>query len=228
MQVVAGPSLFESVHARIRDAICDGVLKPNERLNQDQIAERLNVSRQPVNQALLLLKAQGFVTDVGRRGVRVAPLSLQLVADIYAIRGALDRLAAARAAAAIWSPADIAQGRALLSAGEQALTEGAAPRLVQADMAFHRFLYQRSGNTLLAGVHDLHFQHLHRVMRAVLQAGPEHRTYWDEHRAIFEAIVAGDGERAAALSDHHVRQAAQAVCATPAAAAQGPGARGAA
>ena len=114
MQVVAGPSLFESVHARIRDAICDGVLKPNERLNQDQIAERLNVSRQPVNQALLLLKAQGFVTDVGRRGVRVAPLSLQLVADIYAIRGALDRLAAARAAAAIWSPADIAQGRALL------------------------------------------------------------------------------------------------------------------
>lgn len=210
LDVIAGRSLVESVHARIRDAICRGVLKPNERLNQDVIAERLNVSRQPVNQALLLLKSQGFVTEVGRRGVMVAPLSLQRVADIYQIRGALDRLAAEGAAALAWSEADVAQGRAMLAAGEQALATGSAAAIVQADLDFHRYLYQRSGNALLAEVLDLHFLHLNRAILTVLQAGPEHRRYWDEHRAIFEAVAAGDGARAAQLSVHHVEAAARA------------------
>lgn len=213
MDVITGQSLVESVHARIRDAICRGVLKPNERLNQDLIAERLNVSRQPVNQALLLLKSQGFVTEVGRRGVMVAPLSLQRVADIYQIRGALDHVAAEGAAALAWSADEVTQGRAMLEVGEQALAAGSAAAIVQADLAFHHHLYRRSGNALLAEVADLLFLHLSRAMLVVLHSGADFHRSWEEHRAIFEAVAAGDGARAAQLSVRHVEAGARAFCA---------------
>ena len=211
MDIIENPSLFESVHVKIRDAICDGTLKPNERLNQDKIAEDLNVSRQPVNQALLLLKAQGFVIDAGRRGVMVAPIDTNLVANIYDIRLALDPVAARLATAHVWTKEEIESGRRLLAAGQQALVAGSERDLVQADFAFHRYLYQLSGNNLLCDVLDLHFDHLRRAMQAVLYAGPAHHHFWDEHQAMFEAILAGDSVRAAELSGRHLRNAAEIV-----------------
>ena len=54
------------------DAIAEGVLAPGERLTQEQVAARLNVSRQPVSHALQLLKRQGLAVERGRRGLSVA------------------------------------------------------------------------------------------------------------------------------------------------------------
>jgi DNA-binding FadR family transcriptional regulator len=60
-------SLTDRTYEAILDAICDGELPAGNRINQDELARRLNVSRQPVVQALALLKVQGFVRDSGRR-----------------------------------------------------------------------------------------------------------------------------------------------------------------
>jgi DNA-binding GntR family transcriptional regulator len=220
---VDATSLFEETLARIRNAICDGALSPNERLTQDRIAERLNVSRMPVNQALLLLKAQGFVIDTGRRGVRVAPIDPVIVHDIYAIRDALDPLAARLA---VSQPIDAAardEGRQLLKAGDDALASGSTDALIKADMTFHRFIYRLSGNRFMADLFNLHSDHLRRVMQAVLLSGRAHHRFWEEHRAIFAAIVGGDSERAVKLSHAHVRDAAESVrkALPPAAASSG-------
>lgn len=214
MDVIEGQSLLESVHTRIRDAICDGSLKPNQRLNQDLLAEQLNVSRQPVNQALLLLKAQGFVIDAGRRGVMVAPISIKLVFDIYQIRGALDRLAAESAASHRWTKEEIEHGLDLLKTGEKALESESLKDLVVADISFHQFIYQMSGNALLADYLDTNFDHLRRVILLALIAGPEHQTYWRVHREIFTAIVQGNGPLAGLLAARHVAEASTMVCAS--------------
>ena len=68
------PDLTEQVYQRLLHAICDGELAPGARLTQEELAATLGVSRQPVLQALRLLKKDGFVSDAGRRGLRVAPL----------------------------------------------------------------------------------------------------------------------------------------------------------
>ena len=52
----AAPSLYEQVYASILEAICGGLLRPGDRINQDELAARLNVSRQPVTQALTVLR----------------------------------------------------------------------------------------------------------------------------------------------------------------------------
>ena len=74
-------------------------LAPGARITQEELAASLDVSRQPVLQALRLLKKDGFVIDAGRRGLMVSPLDAQVIADVYEVRAVLDGLAARRAAA---------------------------------------------------------------------------------------------------------------------------------
>ena len=63
-------SLTDRTYDAILDAICGGELAAGARINQDELAARLNVSRQPIVQALALLKVQGFVREIraARRG----------------------------------------------------------------------------------------------------------------------------------------------------------------
>src|SRR5260370_42497637 len=92
------PPLMERAYAAILDDICSGRLEPGQRLVQDELAERLAVSRQPVLQALLLLKRQGFLHEAGRRGLIVAPVDPGFTAPPYELRSALARVAAHGAA----------------------------------------------------------------------------------------------------------------------------------
>ena len=92
------PNLIEQVHLRLVDAIADGTLAPGERLTQEEVAQRLSVSRQPVSHALQLLKRQGLAVEIGKRGLAVAPVEPNRMRDLYQVRGALDGLAARLAA----------------------------------------------------------------------------------------------------------------------------------
>jgi DNA-binding FadR family transcriptional regulator len=78
-RIASTPDLTEQVYQRLLYAICDGELAPRARLTQEDLAATLGVSRQPVLQALRLLKKEGFVSDAERRGLRVAPLEAQAI-----------------------------------------------------------------------------------------------------------------------------------------------------
>ncbi len=92
------PDLTEQVYERLLEAICSGTLPPQTRLTQQELAASLNVSRQPVLQALRMLRKDGFVIDTGRRGLMVAPLDAHVIAQTYQVRAVLDGLAAREAA----------------------------------------------------------------------------------------------------------------------------------
>src|SRR3954470_7425740 len=98
-RLAIAPDLAERVYRALVDAISSGALAPGARLLQEDVAARLAVSRQPVLQALRLLKNDGFVLDAPGRGVLVAPLDVAAMRSIYQVRGALDALAARLAAA---------------------------------------------------------------------------------------------------------------------------------
>lgn len=201
-------SLLESVYEAVRDSICDGDLKPGERITQEAIAEKLDVSRQPVNQALILLRAQGFIQDAGRRGVMVTPLDATSVQNIYEIRAALDQLAA-RLAAGRNDTAGIAEGFQLIGKVRSSLERASTSALVKADMDFHQLIYRISGNDLIQSALTPYWHHLRRVMAAVIDEGIHRGRIWDEHQEILSAIEAGDGELAAARSAAHVVAASE-------------------
>ncbi|MCP6484450.1 GntR family transcriptional regulator, partial [Klebsiella pneumoniae] len=73
-------------------------LAPGERVIQEQLAQALGVSRQPVQQALMLLRNQGVLQDAPGRGLIVAPLDPEHVGHMYDMRAVIEGLACRRAA----------------------------------------------------------------------------------------------------------------------------------
>ena len=196
------PDLVDQVYRVLLDAISEGTLAPGERITQEDIAERLAVSRQPVLQALRLLKKDGFVLDAPGRGVLVAPLDALSVEHVYQVRVALDALAA-RLAAARRARLD----RALIDNGRKASRGKSVKAMIDADIAFHNAIYAASGNPWIEQSAHHHWRHLRRVMGAVLQQSKRRATVWDEHEAIAAAIAAGDAARAARLIEQHGQRA---------------------
>jgi DNA-binding GntR family transcriptional regulator len=194
------------VYVAIRDAVCDGELAPGARITQDEIAERLGVSRQPVVQALVLLKSQGFFREAGRRGLIVTPVSVDMVRAIYELRGSLDETAA-RLAAERAKPEDLCEGWDILKEGERLAARGDVRDLVKCDMAFHEFVYGLSGNPLIRQALEPHLHHLRRVMMAVVEAASYRTRLWQEHAAILTAIADRASDQAGALSRKHVEAA---------------------
>ena len=194
----------DEVYRALLDAISDGTLAPGARVTQEDLAEKLNVSRSPVLQALRLLKKDGLLEDAPGRGLLVTPLDPLRTAHLYRVRGALDALAAQLAAEC---RADIPA--ALIEAGRAAAASGEVRAMVEADTAFHRAIYAASGNPCIVDSALLHWIHLRRVMGAVLQHGPSRAGIWDEHAAIRAAIRKGDSARAAKLSAGHADTARQ-------------------
>jgi DNA-binding GntR family transcriptional regulator len=215
--------MVEQAYRAILDAICEGRLEPGERITQESVAEKLGVSRQPVGQALLLLKQHKFVVDAGRRGLMVAPLDREFMGWIYELRLGLEPLAAALAATRA-SPEDLARGDALVAAGQQSVREGTVGELIDADMRFHMYLYEASGNRLYVDTMGQLWHHLRRAMREVLQHREYRKAIWTEHAHIQRAIATHDAESAAALVRAHLAHAAVNVQVNlPAAVAGSPG-----
>lgn len=198
VKLESAPDLVEQVYRRLLDAISSGAMAPGERITQEDIAERLSVSRQPVLQALRLLKKDGFVMDAPGRGVLVAPLDADWMLKVYQVRGALDALAA-RLAARLRHRID----PKLIERGRKAARSRNVQAMIDADLAFHTAIYAASGNPLIAQSAQLHWQHLRRVMGAVLQQSGQREAVWDEHESIAAAIAGGDGDRAAWLIEEH-------------------------
>ena len=94
------PNLIDQVYARILEAITDRTLLPGQRIRQNELAEKLGVSRQPVSHALHLLHRQGLLAESGRRGFEVTQLDPERIRQLYEVRGAIDALAARLAATA--------------------------------------------------------------------------------------------------------------------------------
>lgn len=199
-------SLVEQTHDILLDAICSGEFEPGARLNQDEIAARLRVSRQPVNSAISVLKANGFVEDTGRRGVVVSRISPDQFLSIYELRSALEpfavRLAHER------KPADAAeQAQAMLRRGWEAARSHDAGAQIKVDCAFHEMIYAWAGNATIEATMRTHWHHIRRSMGVVIRGGVAVTTSWEEHARIIDALMLGDIDSAEREMKWHIERA---------------------
>jgi len=203
------PSRTEQVYNAIRDSICNGKMTPGTHLVQEELATQLGVSRQPVQQALLLLKNERLVVELGARGLYVAPLNPDDVIHHYQIRIVLDQLAARlvterAAASTVWADELARRGEEILAEGEAARNRDNAPDAVSHDVQFHSFIYEMSGNPFIAGTAEAHWNYLRRVMVAVLLHAERGEIVWQQHREILDALLAGDTAASERLAEEHV------------------------
>jgi DNA-binding GntR family transcriptional regulator len=201
------PNLVDQVRDAILEEIAAGVLPPGERVVQERIAESLGVSRQPVQQALALLLSQGILRDAPGRRLIVAPLDTAYVRNMYDLRAVIEGMAFREAA--LRQPERAArQGPALIEAGRKAVATGAVPRMIAADMKFHAFVHELSGNPLVAPMLAPHLIYMQRVMGEVLHRERKPRDSWDEHEKMLAAVARGKADVAERLAREHVMSAA--------------------
>ena len=208
--------LVEEVYDRLLQAICSRQLAPGVRIPQEELAERLAVSRQPISHALQRLKQQGLVRDAGRRGLVVAPIETDYVRALYEVRAALDAVAAARAAQQVGETvrrgADgydhrLAEAHGVLERGRAAVAAGDKAAMADADLAFHGVINELAGNPVITEIARQQWSHIRRAIDVVLDDPSLHARVWDEHAAILAAIAAGDAARAERLAREHATRA---------------------
>jgi DNA-binding GntR family transcriptional regulator len=204
------PNLIDQVYGRILEAIIDRTLPPGQRIRQNELAERLGVSRQPVSHALHLLHRQGMVTESGRRGFEVTPLDPVRIRQLYEVRGAIDALAARLAAAR--SLAD-ASGRGVLEAAlraGRAIEAGTSlAQLIALDVDFHSAIYRLSGNPAIEEMIAPQWPHMRRSMATVLAELDYRASAWAEHESIATHILAGHAEAAEGAALRHALSAGE-------------------
>lgn len=204
----AAPDLAEQAYRAIVDAICEGRYPAGQRITQEALAESLAVSRQPVLQAILLLKRDGLVIDAGGRGVMVAPLTTEHVTHLYQVRSVLDGLAAREAAR---RQANLSFR--LIGAGRSATRGRDLRAMIEADLAFHRAIYEAAGNPLLLQTSERNWSHVRRIMGATLSHAGARHAVWDEHEKMLELIVSGRPEAAQQQALLHCERAGESLVA---------------
>lgn len=192
-------SLAEKISRDLAGRIVSGEIAPGARLRQDHIAAEFGASHVPVREAFQRLEAQGLVENLPRRGVRVAPFSLEDLREVAGMRAALEVLALRNAAPHL-TKAILDEAEDATRAGDHA---GDVHAWEEANRHFHQLILAPCAMPrLLRTINDLHTASA-RFLFSVWRAEWETPTDRD-HRAILAALRAGDVDAAATLLVRHV------------------------
>ena len=197
----AAPTRTEMVHESLRQAIIEQRLAPGARLPEDTIGESFGTSRTIAREALLRLSVEGLVNLLPNRGAFVANPSLDEGRDVFVVRRGLERTVAQHLAGRL-TPSQITDLHHMLEQEELA-SAGDDREAIRLAGEFHLRLAEMTGNRLLIRYLT---ETVSRCSLVMTIYGRPHSVDCgiDEHRQIIEALIAGDGERAADLMDAHI------------------------
>ena len=205
--------LVDDASQTLRDAILNGRIAAGARLRQTDLADRLGISRTPIREALVRLKAEGLVELLPGGGVQVKRLDLDEAVELYELREVLDGLAARLAAERADATALMRLEKALKRQAE-CVERKNATQWFPAHVAFHEEIVKAAGNGHLArlsAVVRLSIRHFHPLLLRT-----EHRleNAYREHRAIYDAMRTHDGNSAEQLARAHIAHAREIVLKT--------------
>ena len=196
--------LREVVAGQLRSLILGGELKPGERLVEGQLAKRLGVSRNPVREAMRSLEATGLIEVVPRRGAHVSTIDPCAVHHIQQIRILVEGYAVEQAAQR-QDPDGIERIRRCLEDGRRATERGEAVAAAACHRDFHLAVEQAAGIPFLHQVLDPLRNQTEMVFSVITDKRGD--ITWEEHEAIYEAVVSGNAECARELVRQHVTNA---------------------
>lgn len=203
------PSLTEQAYRGIRRMISENAFGLGEYVLEQELADRLGMSRTPVREALIRLTQEGLIEVRPRHGMRILPISPQDMAEIYDIVTALETLAVETAAARSHSPEVLAALDNTIADMDAALAVDDLIAWAEADEAFHRMIVAMGGNTRLAGAVNTYLNQIRRARMFTLRLRPKPTASNADHAAVVKAIRAGDPETAGRIHGEHRRNIAR-------------------
>jgi DNA-binding GntR family transcriptional regulator len=210
VEIDSARPLRELVFDALRNAILDGVIKPGERLLENQLAEELGVSRTPVREAIRKLELEGFAVILPRKGAYVSEISFKDVREVYEIRAALEALASGLAAERVMDNEVEEMERRLIA--ESANLENEDNSLtVEADVDLHELIYKATRNEKLISLISNLKEQVYRLRSTSITLPGRKKRSLDEHKRIVEAIAEHNIKLAQRLAHEHIEHAEQAM-----------------
>jgi DNA-binding GntR family transcriptional regulator len=203
LEIVRTRSLSSLVAQEIERLILSGALAAGERLNEQQLATRLGVSRGPVREAVRGLERSGLVVAVRNQGSYVRQVSAEEALEIYDLRAALTGLACARLAETA-TPQQVAALRALVKRMDEARKADEPPAYYAANLEFHAALLAFGSGPRARRLYEELGNELHLFRRRALVQPENMRESNAEHAAILRAIAAGDATGARGAGETHI------------------------
>ena len=199
-------NLRSRIFKQLEQDIVNGIYPPGTNLTEKALSEKLGVSRTPLREALCQLELQGLVDSIPNKGVVVVGVTKQDIADIYVVKYAIEALAARLAAERI-TPEEITELEETINLTEFYVNKGNVEKIVDLDSRFHDLIAKAGKNrplrSMMANFHN--FVKMAR-MKSLTSPGRLLKVL-EEHRAILDAIVAGDGVLAEELAYNHTKHA---------------------
>ncbi|EGR2025351.1 GntR family transcriptional regulator [Vibrio cholerae] len=201
----------ENLTEYLIEAIVEGQLAPGSKISEPELAKQFQVSRGPLREALMRVEGLGLIERIPHIGARVIQLSPTKLVELYAVREALEGMAARLAARNI-TEIELAGLESLLSTHSTHIdqVEGASYFHQQGDFDFHYRIIQASRNQQLIGLLCDELYHLLRMYR--YQSPRSHSRpveALEEHKFILRAIRQRDEELAEMLMRRHISRSSQ-------------------
>ena len=193
----------DALRRELEDDIEHGRLSPGDRLDEQTLATRFEVSRTPAREALLQLAAAGIVRLVPRQGAVVTSVSPQLAIGMVEVLTALEAEAAGLAARRM-SDAEKVQLEKVHLASQAAAKRLDSAAYIKNNAAFHAVIYEGARNEFLAEQIRLTRRRMRFYHRSSLYQPARLKASWQEHARVVEAIRGGDEAQAQAEMREHV------------------------
>lgn len=202
-------ALHRDVEAYVVQMIRAGELRPGERVNEAEVARRLQISRTPVREAFARLIKDNILEHLPRRGVFVASLSRDNVEEITSLRAVLEGFAARRACQRI-TPSEIERLRQVVAEGAAAGDRGDWLSMEEKNAEFHDLLIAGAHHALLARVWRTLSPSTWKISSFLPPAVPTPEIVHDfvrRHQQVLDALTSGDPCRAEQAATAHVERA---------------------
>lgn len=199
-------TIRDQVYQILKEDICNGVYAPGQRLQEQELTARLNVSRSPVREALRLLAGDGLVLEVPNKGVFVKEFTAKDIQDVCDVRIMMETFAILRAASSL-TDGTRARLVELIRDLDDAYAQRDLNDYIALDAQLHDLFVALSGNNILMDS----YQKVHNIIQQFriysLMDSQRFNESCDEHRQVVRNILAGDLERAAAVNRKHLELA---------------------
>ncbi|MGE3913742.1 MAG: GntR family transcriptional regulator [Chloroflexota bacterium] len=206
------PSLTERVLRRLRDAIVNNELAPGTLMSIEHLASMLGVSRTPIREALPALLQLGLIVQAENGSFRVAPLNKEYAWEVYAVRSAIESLAAEIVAPRL-TDEDLRELRAT-SLPAEPRPDGDYSEMFGPDLGLHDYIRQKCPLAFINAVIDSVRFHRARLLHLEHSLDAAYRkASYAEHVAIVEALERRDGKAARRLMQEHLDRVGAAVAA---------------
>jgi len=206
----ADGSIAEKAYRRLRLAIVECRLAPEQRLTEASIARQLRVGKTPAREALRRLVVEGLARVTPRHGYTVSPITLRDVEELFELRLLVEPAAASLAAGRLDGQV---RGRLeqLSRLGYREGRRDSLRKFVRANTEFHAQIARLSGNRRFAGLVSQLLSESERLINFGALLHPQSRETVDEHRRLIDALAGGESDSARRIMEEHVRTTRQMV-----------------